>query len=83
MIDAQIVLRSLIGEPLATVSRGRPNTIVEVSSDAAVVVTSRSPAGQRVPVAWLQEVLDRLGGGETLSLDPNSASSVLATAAAS
>jgi hypothetical protein len=74
MIDAEIVLRSLIGEPLVTVRRGRPNTIVEVSGDSAVVVTSRSPTGQRVPVAWLQDVLDRLGRGETLSLDPNSGS---------
>jgi len=71
MIDAGIVLQSLVGEPLATI-RGRPNTIIEVTNGDAIVATSRSPLGQRVPVSWLQEVLDQLRSGETIVVGPAS-----------
>ncbi|CAN5881529.1 hypothetical protein BH24ACT15_BH24ACT15_05280 [soil metagenome] len=68
MIDASIVLRSLVGQPLVTL-QGRRNTVLRVASGEAVVATSRSPQGRPVPVAWLQPVLDRIGVGETVTLD--------------
>ena len=72
MIDAAIVLRSLVGERLATVTRGVPNTVLEVIGDEAVVGTSRSPTGRRVAIAEVQAAVDRLGNGEILAIDPQS-----------
>jgi hypothetical protein len=57
--DARSFLASLVGRTLRTVS-GRENRILEIDGDRVCVWTSRSPAGQLVPVAWVQEALDRL-----------------------
>jgi putative restriction endonuclease len=69
MISAEILLRSLVDQPLLTV-RGRPNTVIAVNDGNANVSTTRSPTGQSVPVPWLQAVLDRLGAGETVVIHP-------------
>jgi len=71
MISAEVLLRSLIGEPLATV-RECSNTIVGVTDDAAIVETSRSPQGRPVPIDWVDHVLDRIGAGEQVSIEPGS-----------
>lgn len=57
--DARSFLASLAGRTLRTVS-GRENRILEIDGDCVRVWTSRSPSGQVVRVAWVQEALDRL-----------------------
>lgn len=59
MTDAAAFLRSLEGCPLTTVT-GRENRVLRVEGDTVIVWTSRSPAGQPVPIAWVQDALDRL-----------------------
>lgn len=57
--DARRLLESLIGRRLQTVS-GRENRVLGCDADTVRVWTARSPAGQLVPIAWVQEALDRL-----------------------
>jgi hypothetical protein len=52
-------LRSLIGEPLETVT-GRENRVLGVDGETVRVWTTRSPNGQDVPVAWVQDAIDRI-----------------------
>jgi hypothetical protein len=59
MTDAKKLLESLRGKAILTVT-GRQNRILEVTADTVLVWTTRSPAGQPVPVAWVQEALNRL-----------------------
>ncbi len=56
---AEQLLRSLVDQDITTVT-GRPNRILAVEGDQVLVATGRSPAGQPVPVAWVQDALDRL-----------------------
>src|SRR5271167_890519 len=56
---AEQLLRSLVDKDITTVT-GRPNRILAVEDDHVLVATGRSPAGQPVPVAWVQDALDRL-----------------------
>src|SRR4051794_13881 len=73
MLDAAVVLGSLIGQSIRTLGvQGRENTVLSLDGDNAFVATSRSPQGQPVPVADLQAALDRLGDGETVRIDPPS-----------
>jgi hypothetical protein len=71
VINAELLLRSLVGDALSTV-RGRPNSVLSVANGQALVATSRSPQGQPVPVVWLQDVLGRLGAGETIPVEATS-----------
>jgi hypothetical protein len=57
--EARTLLESLVGQPISTVT-GRPNTVLRAEGDSAVVATSRSPAGQPVPIEWVQNGLERL-----------------------
>src|ERR1700733_7505888 len=59
MTDAREFLRSLLGKRLKTVT-GRDNRIVGVEGDTVRVSTTRSPGGQDVPVAWVQDAIDRI-----------------------
>jgi hypothetical protein len=59
MPDARQYLSALRGRDLHTVT-GRPNRILRLDGDAVVVATARSPQGQPVPIAWVQDALDRL-----------------------
>jgi hypothetical protein len=56
---ARSLLESLVGQPISTVT-GRPNTVLRVEGDSVVVATSRSPAGQPVPIEWVQSGLEQL-----------------------
>jgi hypothetical protein len=58
-VDARAFLESISSQPLSTVT-GRPNRIVGFEGNSVVVATSRSPAGTPVPIAWIQDALDRL-----------------------
>lgn len=57
--DARKILHGLIGKTIHTLT-GRPNTILGLEGDAVLVATARSPTGQPVPIAWVQDALDRL-----------------------
>jgi hypothetical protein len=59
MPDAVVFVRSLQGRPLQTVT-GRPNRVLGIRGDAALVWTTRSPQGQPVPISWVQDALDVL-----------------------
>ncbi|WP_375296021.1 HNH endonuclease [Saccharothrix sp.] len=53
------VLQRLVGVEITTVD-GSLNRVLEVDSRNALVATERSPRGKLVPVAWVQEGLDKL-----------------------
>jgi hypothetical protein len=57
--DAPSILQGLIGQEIHTIT-GRPNWVLSMAGEDVVVGTTKSPSGQRVPVAWVQEALDRL-----------------------
>jgi hypothetical protein len=57
--DARAYLRGLIGKTIHTLT-GRPNSIIAIDGDDVLVGTTRSPDGQAVPIAWVQEAMDRL-----------------------
>jgi hypothetical protein len=58
-VDAREYLASLIGRTIETY-KGRPNTVIAIEGNDVLVGTTRSPAGTRVPIAWVQAALDRL-----------------------
>jgi hypothetical protein len=58
-VKARGLLQSLVGRRLQTVT-GRENRVLGCDRETVVVWTARSPAGQRVPIAWVQDALDRL-----------------------
>ena len=57
--DARQLLNSLIGRTIVTVT-GRTNSVLAVQDTEVVVATDRSPGGAAVPIAWVQDALDRL-----------------------
>jgi hypothetical protein len=52
-------LLTLEGRSLRTAT-GDENRILRVDADSVVVSTTRSPAGQPIPLATVQDALDRL-----------------------
>lgn len=68
--DGRGLLSGLVGRPLRTIS-GATNEILEVRDHDVVVATGRSPAGQLVPIASVQDALDRLYVAEELRIDPS------------
>ena len=58
-LDATQVLAALRGRTILTLT-GRPNGVLRLQGDQVFVATNRSPEGQPVPVAWVQDALDRL-----------------------
>lgn len=65
------LLRQLVGRPLATIA-GRTNTILAVEPPNVLVATSRSPQGQPVPIAWVDEALEQLNTTGRLEIHPRS-----------
>ena len=57
--DAREVLKNLIGKTIRTLT-GRPNKVLGLEGDEVRVATTRSPKGTLVPIAWVQDALDRL-----------------------
>lgn len=68
MIDARTHLTSLVGREIRTVS-GRPNVVLAVEGADVIVGTSRSPHGQPVPIAWVQQALDALERDREIVVD--------------
>jgi hypothetical protein len=64
------LLESLIGRNIPTVT-GRPNRVLAVEGDRVLVRTARSPAGQKIPITWVQDALDKLhrDGSVEISVD--------------
>ena len=60
VIDARTHVRSLVGREITTLTNGRPNRIIQIESDEVIVGTMKSPRGQPVPIAWLQDAIDLL-----------------------
>lgn len=58
-MDARGLLESLVGRRLQTVT-GRENRVLGWDAATVGVWTARSPFGQPVPIAWVQDALDRL-----------------------
>jgi hypothetical protein len=56
---ARILLKSLVGQPISTVTGGR-TPFCAWRGESVVVATSRSPTGQPVPVEWVPSGLDQL-----------------------
>lgn len=57
--SARALLEQLQGREIRTVT-GVRNRILSVHDDTVLVGTGRSPAGQPVPIAWVQEGMDKL-----------------------
>jgi hypothetical protein len=67
------LLKRLIGQPLKTVT-GRINTVLDLQPPNVVVATERSPAGQPVPIAWIDAALSELTALGRLEIHPRSSS---------
>jgi hypothetical protein len=57
--DARALLESLVGQQIQTVT-GRPNSVVAIEGDSVIVATGRSPAGEPVPIEWVENGIQRL-----------------------
>jgi hypothetical protein len=69
--DGRTFLQSLIGKSLRTVT-GRENRVLDIVGDSVRVWTSRSPGGQMVPLAWVQEALDRIDRDREIEISVDS-----------
>jgi hypothetical protein len=67
-LNARIHLESLLGMEIRTVS-GRPNRVLRIEGDDVIVATSRSPAGQSVPIKWVQGAMDMLETDGEVTID--------------
>jgi hypothetical protein len=57
--DARALLESLVGQQIRTIT-GRPTSVLGIEGDGVIVATGRSPAGQPVPIEWVQNGIQRL-----------------------
>ncbi len=58
--DAHQLLHGLVGETIPTLAQGRRNRILRIEGDRVFVGTQKSPTGKPVPIAEIQDALDRL-----------------------
>lgn len=65
--SAEPYLKSLAGREIRTVT-GRVNKVLRVEGDQVIVATEQSPRGQKVPIAWVQEAMDRLERERTIEI---------------
>ena len=57
--DARLLLEDWIGRRLETLT-GRVNEVLRLAGDDVIVTTDKSPDGRPVPIAWVQDAVDRL-----------------------
>ncbi|MGB2569279.1 hypothetical protein ACPFP2_12620 [Micromonospora citrea] len=69
-MEAVELLRALIGVTLLTV-KGRTNKILAMRPPDVVVATESSPAGQLVPIAWVEEALQLLREHGSVTIHPD------------
>ena len=60
MIDARAYLHSLIDQTRTTWDGRHENVILGIEGDNVRVGTKKAPAGELVPIDWVQEGLDQL-----------------------
>jgi hypothetical protein len=58
-VDARSHLASLVGQEIKT-QTGRSNRVLRIESDEVIVGTAKSPNGEPVPIAWVQNAFDLL-----------------------
>jgi hypothetical protein len=68
-MDAREHLERLVGRVLRTIPRNEPNRIVRLEADRAVVATGGNPVGAPVPIAWVQQAMDRLDAEGEVSME--------------
>jgi hypothetical protein len=69
-VNARELLEGLRGTDVFTLTRGSRNRVLRVEANQAIVATDRSPAGERVELAEVQAVLDRLREVGELTVNP-------------
>ncbi|MEV6812386.1 hypothetical protein [Micromonospora sp. NPDC051296] len=69
-MEAVELLRVLIGVPLLTV-KGQTNKILAVQPPNVIVATEASPAGQPVPIAWVENALQLLRTEGSVTIHPD------------
>lgn len=69
METATDLLRRLIGVPISTID-GSPNLVLGVTPPDVIVATTRSPQGTPVPIADVQQALDRLRTEGAVTIAP-------------
>jgi hypothetical protein len=67
-MNARDYLQALVGSEIRTVT-GKPNRIIGIEGDDVIVATSRSPAGQAVPIRWVQSAMDMLESNCEVTID--------------
>jgi 5-methylcytosine-specific restriction protein A len=72
--DAREYLEGLVGQTIRTIT-GRPNTIVAVRGDDVLVRTERTtdPAGEPVPIEWVQQTAESLYADGEIGINTNEA----------
>ena len=68
-MDAREHLRSLVGQPIHTIARDRPNRILEITGSDVLVATDKSAGGEPVPIAEVQAAIDMLKRDGELRVD--------------
>jgi hypothetical protein len=66
--NARVHLESLVGNTIETLT-GQPNTVLRVEGDTVFVGTQKSPAGQPVPIQWVQDAMDQLADAGELAIE--------------
>ncbi len=69
--NARALLESLVGRAVET-TRGRVNKVLGLDGKDVIVGTAQSPDGRPVPIAYIQDGLDRLNRHGELVLEPRS-----------
>ena len=57
--DARVLLGSLVGREIPTMT-GKPNRVLRLEGKDVIVATGKSRSGKPVPVADIQDAIDRL-----------------------
>ncbi len=71
-LDADMLLRSLIGRELRTITQRKVNRILNVDGKRFLAQTDDSPGGAWEPIAKIQEALDRLVAARELEVTKKS-----------
>jgi hypothetical protein len=68
VMNARSHLGSLVGQEIRTLT-GRRNRVLRIDGDDVLVATDRSPDGQPVPIAWVQQAMDMLERDGEVAID--------------
>lgn len=68
-IDAQELVRGLVGKTVFTVGLQKPNKVIAIRGADVIVGTAKSPGGEPVPIQWVQDAIDQLFARGELLID--------------